>query len=44
MWCCLSVEELDKCNAFAEATERDHINSEFTFGSYYRYRSGRDDL
>ena len=37
MWCCLSKEELLKCQAFAEAAKKDHEENEYTFGSYYRY-------
>lgn len=36
MWCCLTAEELDKCNAFALAAEEDNLKSDLTFGSYYR--------
>ncbi len=35
LWCCLSAEELRKCQNFAEAVNRDHLRSEYTFGSYY---------
>ena len=35
MFCVLSNEELAKCQAFAEATARDHLRNEKTFGSYY---------
>ena len=36
LWCCLTGEELAKCEAFARATERDQLKSDYTFGSYYR--------
>ncbi len=36
MWCCLTMEELEKCRAFAEAARRDQEESDYTFGSYYR--------
>ena len=36
MFCVLSEEELAKCQAFADATARDHLKNEATFGSYYR--------
>ncbi len=48
MWCCLTSEEMDKCRAFARATEKDHEKEaspeNYIFGSYYRkIRSVTDD-
>lgn len=37
MWCVLSDEELNKCEEFARATEKDQMDTnEEAFGSYYR--------
>ena len=37
MWCVLSEEELNKCEAFAAATAEDQEHTqEQAFGSYYR--------
>ena len=36
MWCCLSEEELAKCQDFAAAVAEDNERSDLIFGSYYR--------
>ena len=36
LWCCLTSEEVSKCEAFAAAAERSHREDEYNFGSYYR--------
>ncbi|TRY75589.1 hypothetical protein TCAL_00523 [Tigriopus californicus] len=36
LWCCVSEEELIKCQEFSEAAERDNLISDITFGSYFR--------
>ena len=36
LWCCLTAEEVAKCEAFAAAAEQTHLEDEYNFGSYYR--------
>lgn len=36
LWCCVSEEELIKCQEFSAAAERDNLLSDVTFGSYFR--------
>ena len=41
MWCVLSLEEYAKCRHFAEAVERDQMETaDVAFGSYYRHSFG----